>query len=159
MGIFKKSKNSIDRCSFCNYKISPQEADNPFCPNCGERQPLEKRLAILSSQVKGSPDCAFSLVEAECPKCGCKNAFKYDCPYFCDIRCSECKTYISQVMKNQVIIPVANHSISVECPYCHSKNTKKISTTSKVGSVAVFGVFAVGKVTKQWHCNNCKSDF
>ena len=35
MGIFKKSKNSIDRCSFCNYKISPREADNPFCPNCG----------------------------------------------------------------------------------------------------------------------------
>lgn len=48
---------------------------------------------------------------------------------------------------------------NAECPYCHSKNTKKISGLSKAGNVALFGVFAVGKVSKQWHCNNCKSDF
>lgn len=48
---------------------------------------------------------------------------------------------------------------SIECPYCHSKDTKKISNISKVGSVALFGVFALGKTTKQWHCNNCNSDF
>ena len=47
----------------------------------------------------------------------------------------------------------------VECPYCHSKDTKKISGMSKVGSVALWGVFAGGKVSKQWHCNSCKSDF
>lgn len=47
----------------------------------------------------------------------------------------------------------------VECPYCHSTNTKKISGMSKAGSVALWGVFAAGKVSKQWHCNNCKSDF
>ena len=47
----------------------------------------------------------------------------------------------------------------VECPYCHSKDTKKISGMSKVGSVALWGVFAAGKVSKQWHCNSCKSDF
>lgn len=48
---------------------------------------------------------------------------------------------------------------NAECPYCHSKNTKKISGLSKAGSVAMFGMFAVGKVSKQWHCNQCKSDF
>lgn len=48
---------------------------------------------------------------------------------------------------------------SVECPYCHSKDTKKISSLSKAGSVALFGVFALGKTSKQWHCNRCKSDF
>ena len=48
---------------------------------------------------------------------------------------------------------------NAECPYCHSKNTKKISGFSKAGSVAMFGVFAMGKVSKQWHCNQCKSDF
>lgn len=47
----------------------------------------------------------------------------------------------------------------IECPYCHSKNTKKISAVSKAGSVAVYGVLAAGKISKQWHCNNCKSDF
>lgn len=48
---------------------------------------------------------------------------------------------------------------NAECPYCHSKNTIKISGLSKAGSIALWGVFAVGKISKQWHCNNCKSDF
>ena len=48
---------------------------------------------------------------------------------------------------------------SVECPYCHSKDTEKISNLSKAGSVALFGIFALGKTSKQWHCNVCNSDF
>lgn len=48
---------------------------------------------------------------------------------------------------------------NVECPYCHSKVTKKISNLSKAGSVVLFGVFALGKTSKQWHCNQCNSDF
>lgn len=48
---------------------------------------------------------------------------------------------------------------NAECPYCHSKNTKKISGLSKASSVALFGIFALGKTTKQWHCNQCNSDF
>ena len=47
---------------------------------------------------------------------------------------------------------------SVECPYCHSTNTKKISGVSKAGSVALFGLFSQ-KARHQWHCNDCKSDF
>lgn len=47
---------------------------------------------------------------------------------------------------------------NAECPYCHSKNTKKITTTSKVVNTAVWGIFGT-KRFKQWHCNNCKSDF
>lgn len=46
-----------------------------------------------------------------------------------------------------------------KCPYCNSTDLKKISGLSKAGSVALWGVFAIGKVSKQWHCNNCKSDF
>lgn len=47
---------------------------------------------------------------------------------------------------------------NAECPYCHSKNTKKISTASKVTNTVAFGLFGT-KRFKQWHCNNCKSDF
>lgn len=47
----------------------------------------------------------------------------------------------------------------VSCPYCNSTNTKKISSISKAGNVALFGIFALNKTSKQWHCNNCKSDF
>ena len=46
-----------------------------------------------------------------------------------------------------------------ECPYCHSKDTKKISNLSKASSVALFGILALGKTSKQWHCNSCNSDF
>lgn len=46
----------------------------------------------------------------------------------------------------------------VHCPYCNSTNCKKISGVSKATSVAMFGIFSQ-KVKKQWHCNNCRSDF
>lgn len=46
----------------------------------------------------------------------------------------------------------------VECPYCHGRNTKKISTTSKVVNTALFGIFGT-KRHKQWHCNECNSEF
>ena len=48
--------------------------------------------------------------------------------------------------------------INIECPYCHSMNTKKISNIAKAGSVAMFGIFSQ-KVKHQWHCNSCGSDF
>lgn len=48
---------------------------------------------------------------------------------------------------------------STQCPYCHSTNVKKITMTSKVTHGAIFGLFGARKILKQWHCNNCKSDF
>ena len=49
-------------------------------------------------------------------------------------------------------------SPTVTCPYCQSTNTKKISGTSRFMSTGIFGL-ASKKIGKQWHCNNCKSDF
>lgn len=46
----------------------------------------------------------------------------------------------------------------VTCPYCNSVNTSKISTTAKVVNTALFGIFGT-KRHKQWHCNDCNSDF
>lgn len=46
----------------------------------------------------------------------------------------------------------------VHCPYCNRGDVKKITTTGRLLSVGVFG-FASGKIGKQWHCNNCGSDF
>ena len=48
---------------------------------------------------------------------------------------------------------------TITCPYCKSTDCKKISGLSKAGSVALWGIFALGKTTKQWHCNNCGADF
>lgn len=46
----------------------------------------------------------------------------------------------------------------ITCPYCNSTNTKKISTVSRAGSILGFGILSK-KIGKQWHCNNCGSDF
>ena len=45
-----------------------------------------------------------------------------------------------------------------KCPYCHSTNVQKISVTSKAVNTALFGIFGT-KRHKNYHCNNCKSDF
>lgn len=48
--------------------------------------------------------------------------------------------------------------INACCPYCHSMNTSKIGTVSRMTSTAMFGL-ASKKLGKQWHCNSCGSDF
>ncbi len=45
-----------------------------------------------------------------------------------------------------------------KCPTCGSTKIKKISGLSKAGSVAMWGIFS-RKVHKQWHCDNCGSEW
>lgn len=99
------------------------------------------------------------IIEIECPKCGCKQSYKNISKYSEGGECISCGelTYFKRLREYD--LPSPKQTIKIECPYCHSTNTKKISTSSKVSKVALFGIFSIGKVTKQWHCNNCKSDF
>lgn len=99
------------------------------------------------------------IIEVECPKCGCKQSYKNISKYSEGGECVSCGelTYYKKLKEYDLPSPKVLHSI--KCPYCHSNNTKKISSISKAGRVAVFGIFSIGKVTKQWHCNDCKSDF
>lgn len=46
----------------------------------------------------------------------------------------------------------------VACPYCKSTNTNKITMTSKIINTALWGIFGT-KRHKNYHCNNCNSDF
>lgn len=60
---------------------------------------------------------------------------------------------------DKIAYPSENtNPVTVECPYCHSKNTKKISTTSRLISTTLFGLGSK-KLGKQFHCNNCGTDF
>lgn len=45
------------------------------------------------------------------------------------------------------------------CPTCGSPNVEKISTASKVGKAALFGVFSLGSISKQFKCNSCGYKF
>ncbi len=48
---------------------------------------------------------------------------------------------------------------AIECPYCHSTDTKKITVTSKAVHTALFGIFSMGRNSKNFHCNKCGADF
>ncbi len=100
------------------------------------------------------------IVRYHCSKCNNNTLFRITVAEdgVCGI-CSKCREW-SVLKKNENYIPPNDSTKpTVECPYCRSTNTKKISGLSKAGSVAMFGVFAVGKVSKQFHCNNCGADF
>lgn len=75
--------------------------------------------------------------------------------------------YQRQVIKEQDAAIAAAQAASAararaeaqpECPYCHSYNTTKITTTAKVVNTAMFGILGQ-KRRYQWLCNNCKSYF
>lgn len=97
------------------------------------------------------------IIEYICPECGCNQSYKNITKYSVAGECVSCGEMTFYEKTKEYDLPKPPPEI--ECPYCHSKNTKKISGISKAGSVAVWGIFSIGKVTKQWHCNNCKSDF
>ncbi len=83
-----------------------------------------------------------------CPQCGAT--------YFRHEGVSKCRHDDSDLILESEYIcrkPV------IECPYCHSRDTKKITTTSKVVHTALFGNLTTGKNLKEWHCNRCNSDF
>lgn len=52
--------------------------------------------------------------------------------------------------------PTQEHTVT--CPYCGSHNCKKIGVGGRAVSVGMTGL-ASSKIGKQWHCNNCNSDF
>lgn len=135
------------KCVNCKKIINPMY--HHICPYCNYEQPLDNRADALGD----------SIVNIKCPKCGFEKSFYRSDDYMDTAYCAKCgeTTYCSTDGKKS--LPVYKPNPIVVCPYCRSTNTKKISTASKVGSVAMWGIFALGKTTKQWHCNNCKSDF
>ena len=51
------------------------------------------------------------------------------------------------------------NQFGVECPYCHATNVKKITNTSKAVHTAIFGIYSMSRNSKNFHCNNCNSEF
>jgi len=68
------------------------------------------------------------------------------------------KWWLSENLANTKMSNQNNSNPTIECPYCHSTNTKKITTTSKVLNTTIWGFFGT-KRFKEWHCNECGSDF
>ncbi len=78
-----------------------------------------------------------------------------------EILAKKCAEYDSKMEHGKAILEgrAKGNKYGIECPYCHSTNTKKITTTSKAVHTALFGIFSVSRNSKQFHCNNCGADF
>lgn len=48
---------------------------------------------------------------------------------------------------------------AVKCHYCGSTNVEKITLMSKAIHNSIFGIWSLGRNTKEFHCNNCGADF
>ncbi len=51
------------------------------------------------------------------------------------------------------------NKFGIECPYCHATNVRKITAASKAVHTAMFGIFSMGRNTKNYHCDHCGADF
>ncbi|MDE7435403.1 MAG: hypothetical protein K2N01_06240 [Lachnospiraceae bacterium] len=97
----------------------------------------------------------------KCPNCGRVYGYGEDGWY----KCSNCRYPLKkaeeitdikhpELSEHKVIGTVTNNNIPVvECPYCHSTNTRKLSAFAKLGTLSW------GASPKEWHCNRCNSDF
>ena len=65
------------------------------------------------------------------------------------LKLSQFKTQLAQQKSSNV-----QNNNKPKCPTCNSTNLKRVSTTSKVVSVAMWGLLSQ-KAKKTWHCNSC----
>lgn len=112
----------------------------------------------------------------ECPDCGGLSGTLEENDQKLGVRCNNCgKLHIMLEKKGvcedrrtnganknpqpQSISSSTNASKSIpKCPTCGSTKIKRISASSKVGNIMLFGLFG-NKRKKQFHCNDCKYEW
>lgn len=130
------------------------------CPECGkEISDKTDKCIHCGYPIRVQKAQKASLSHMPCPKCGSNwHTFKDE-----EDVCKVCGHIFCEEEINQYNIQVtqykqATQASKIRCPYCKSTNVKKIGTGGRLLSTATFGI-AGSKIGKQWHCNNCKSDF
>ena len=71
------------------------------------------------------------------------------------IKCSVCGKEISIEADSCPNCGQPNKNKKITCPNCRSGNVQKIGMGSKVFSVAMVGIHALGKTSKTWECKDC----
>lgn len=152
-----EAKSVYTICRVCN---SMSAGNNKNCPIC--KVPIGKHCKIIDDKFildKISIDDYFTIADISTDtnffqamiQLKEKDIIEYE------LKMSQFRNQAKQT--EQIQEQSQSFENQIECPYCKSTNTQKISGLSKAVSVGLFGIFALGKTTKQWHCNNCNSDF
>lgn len=147
----KEISDKAEHCINCGYKLPKQEPmfQGLYCPSC---------LNMSWIMDKDNGECPFCKIKMNDSIYG---TFKDVMHYTENHPELKQSPEFSEEAYNKRInyVPVEySSSSSVKCPYCQSTNVKKISFTSRTISTGLFGLGSK-KIGKQWHCNNCKSDF
>lgn len=129
-------------CKICGFVDGEGNID--ICPICKSTDWEDADLITLK-EISNGTDFLEAMIE-----------LKKNDPIEYQLKISQFKANLKQ--QEQVQESRAEEN-TIHCPYCNSTNVKKITTTSKAVHTAIFGIFSMGRNSKQWHCNDCKSDF
>ena len=141
--IVQKGTKSNKICDYCTSEVLPIP-DEYLDEKCKIMMKDELKEQFFSKYIKSSPEFDQYLFEHR------------DEDLFNRWRENEVK-----MVHGKAIIEGRDkgNKFAVVCPYCNATNVKKITVTSKATHTALFGIFSVGRNSKQWRCNHCKSDF
>lgn len=134
-----KPSNNIYN-GFMEMMTSKEDFDNfdTLCPDCckieKDRVRKLKEATLKNSPLIACPDCNKSISKraTACPNCGCP--------------ISDILTSTPEEVKS--VLPQSTTINKPKCPTCDSTNIEKISLANKAGSVALVGIFALGRVSK-----------
>ena len=135
-------------CTSCHITLDKEELINKFnnvCPMCHEKNSYIEEYIMDIKRISNDPDFIQAMT-----KLHDEDPIEYQ------LKMSQFKASLKQQESNK---KVEEDNNTPHCPYCNSTNIKKITTGSKVAHTALFGIFSISRNSKQWHCNNCKSDF
>lgn len=136
----------MQECEVCHITLSNEDVlkYNSICPCCHSKNSFFEKYIMDIKRI--STDESFIIEMTE--------LYKND-PIEYQLKIQQFKTQIQQQKQTQSI---QQKSSIPHCPTCNSTNIQKISGLSKAGSVAIWGLLS-RKVHKQWHCNNCGSEW
>ena len=132
-------------CTKCGWHDLPARGWCPFCENKLKKYDCNtgEYFSLSKEEQKKIEDSLLEVIESN-PE--------FD-PELRDKRLEEKKRYSEESMKRMY-----SKRVEVTCPYCHSKNTRKISSASQIFNANLFGLGSPN-LGKQWHCKDCGSDF
>ena len=120
-------------CRYCGTTLVETDVESDFCEYCKDSDKFDK---LVTDKYKITENPLYDPEKAR-------------------LREEEQERDLHNVTS---LDPTLSRNNRVSCPYCKSTNVKKISVVSRGVSVGLFGL-ASKKIGKQFHCNQCKSDF
>ena len=142
-------------CQHCQTYFFTDLAETNCCPHCNsqlEVSDITYENYKSMPKVKRCKKCKrkYPKIFIKCPKCNQQLIKLSTENKQLDKQIIEIRKDMQEYQENQ--------NSKIRCPYCQSTNVNKISTAGRVVSVGLFGLGS-SKIGKQWHCNQCKSDF